>query len=82
MPMPAQKPSGLAATMKTPATQKPMKVMVTPVQAAGVCPWALPAMSCSSLLMLWGELLLGGEPDAHRSLSRTPWRAVSQGCHA
>ena len=38
------------ATMKTPATQKPMKAMVTPVQAAGVCPWLLPAMTCSSLL--------------------------------
>jgi hypothetical protein len=25
--------------------QKPMKAMVTPVQAAGVCPWLLPAMS-------------------------------------
>ena len=38
--------------MKAPETQKPMKAMVTPVQAAGVCPWLLPAMNCSSLLML------------------------------
>jgi hypothetical protein len=37
--------------MKTPATQKPMNEMMTPVQAAGVCPWLLPAMSCSSLVL-------------------------------
>ncbi|CAM5493590.1 hypothetical protein SSPIM334S_01867 [Streptomyces spiroverticillatus] len=35
-PMPAQKPAGWSITMKAPATQKPMKAIVTPVQAAGV----------------------------------------------
>jgi hypothetical protein len=39
--------------MKAPATQKPMKAMMTPVQAAGVCPWLLSAMACSSLLMAY-----------------------------
>lgn len=34
--MPAQKPHGWAATMNMPAMQKPMKAMMTPVQAAGV----------------------------------------------
>ena len=36
MTRPAQKPSGSASTVKAPETQKPMKAMVTPVQAAGV----------------------------------------------
>ncbi|GHF31483.1 hypothetical protein GCM10018772_66420 [Streptomyces fumanus] len=30
--------------------QKPMKAMMTPVQAAGVWPWLLSAIACSSLL--------------------------------
>ncbi len=32
----AQKPTGRSITMNAPAAQKPMKAMMTPVQAAGV----------------------------------------------